>query len=99
MCIALFHSMETVPYATVCVWFIYIIVGELLSVWEERKVRLYGENSNVHRSHSQNDSGDLRGIAGGDDELGCLCGKAGTSRVCDGSTHSSGYVVNGMAAF
>ena len=50
----------------------------MLSVWEERKVRLYGEHSNVHQSHSQNDSGDLRGVAGGDGELGCLCGKAGT---------------------
>ena len=51
----------------------------MLSVWEERKVRLYGEHANVHQSHSQNDSGDLRGVAGGDGELGCLCGKAGTS--------------------
>ena len=50
----------------------------MLSVWEERKVRLYGEHANVHQSHSQNDSGDLRGVAGGDGELGCLCGKAGT---------------------
>ena len=53
----------------------------VLSVWEERKVRLYGEHANVHQSHSQNDSGDLRGVAGGDGELGCLCGKAGTS-IC-----------------
>ena len=44
----------------------------MLSVWEERKVRLY---ANIHQSHSQNDSG---GVAGGDGELGCLCGKAGT---------------------
>ena len=53
-------------------------------------------------SHSQNDSGDLRDFAGGDGELGCLCGKAGTSHLCDGSAHSSGCVVNGsnaMAAF
>ena len=35
----------------------------VLSVWE---VRLYGEHANVHQSHSQNDSGDLRGVAGGD---------------------------------
>ena len=31
-----------------------------------------------------------------------LCGKAGTSHLCDGSAHSSGCVVNGsnsMAAF
>ena len=57
---------------------------------------VYGsENSTVHQSHSQNDSGDLRGVTGGDGKLGCLCGKAGTSRVCDGSTHSSGCVVNG----
>ena len=44
----------------------------------------------------------LRGVAGGDGELGCLCGKAGTSHLCDGSTHSSGCTVNGsnaMAAF
>ena len=67
----------------------------VLSVWEERKVRLYGEHANVHQSHSQNDSGDLRGVAGGDGELGCLCGKAGTSHLCDGSAHSSGCVVNG----
>ena len=75
----------------------------VLSVWEERKVRLYGEHSkNIHQSRSRNDSGDLRGVAGGDGELGCLCGKAGTSHLCAGSAHSSGSVVNGsnpMAAF
>ena len=54
--------------------------------------------ANVHQSHSQNDSGDLRGVAGGDGELGCLCGKAGTSHLCDGSAHSSGCVVNGSNA-
>ena len=37
------------------------------------------------------DSGDLRGVAGGDGELGCLCGEAGTSHLCDGSAHSSGW--------
>ena len=52
----------------------------------------------VHQSHSQNDSGDLRGVAGGDGELGCLCGKAGTSHLCDGSAYSSGCVVNGSNA-
>ena len=31
-------------------------------------------------------------------ELGCLCGKAGTSHLCDGSAHSSGCVVNGSNA-
>ena len=72
-----------------------LIKDFVLSVWEERKVRLYGENANVHQSHSQNDSGDLRGVAGGDGELGCLCGKAGTSHLCDGSAHSSGCMVNG----
>ena len=72
-----------------------LIKDFVLSVWEERKVRLYGEHTNVHQSHSQNDSGDLRGVAGGDGELGCLCGKAGTSHLCDGSAHSSGCVVNG----
>ena len=50
------------------------------------------------QSHSQNDSGDLRGVAGGDGELGCLCCKAGTSHLCDGSAHSSGCVVNGSNA-
>ena len=40
-----------------------------------KEVRLYGENSNVHQFHSQNDSGDLRGVAGGDGKLECLCGK------------------------
>ena len=54
-----------------------------------------GENSSVHQSRSQNDSGDLWGVAGRDGELGCLCGKAGTSHLCDGSTHSSGCVVYG----
>ena len=78
--------------------FCILIVTLVLSVWEERKVRLYGEHANVHQSHSQNDSGDLRGVAGGDGELGCLCGKAGTSHLCDGSAHSSGCVVNAMAA-
>ena len=79
-----------------------LIKDFVLSVWEERKVRLYGEHANVHQSHSQNDSGDLRGVAGGDGELGYLCGKAGTGHLCDGSAHSSGCVVNGsnaMAAF
>ena len=33
-----------------------------------------------------------------DGELGCLCGKAGTSHLCDGSTHSSGCMVNGPNA-
>ena len=75
-----------------------LIKDFVLSVWEERKVRLYGEHANVHQSHSQNDSGDLRGVAGGDGELGCLCGKAGTSHLCDGSPHSSGCVVNGSNA-
>ena len=37
-------------------------------------------------------------VAGGDGELGCLCGKAGTSHLCDGSAHSSGCVVNGSNA-
>ena len=44
----------------------------------------------------------ILGVAGGDGELGCLCGEAGTSHLCDGSAHSSGCVVNGsdaMAAF
>ena len=79
-----------------------LIKDFVLSVWEERKARLYGEHANVHQSHSQNDSGDLRGVTGGDGELGCLCGKAGTGHLCDGSAHSSGCVVNGsnaMAAF
>ena len=71
----------------------------VLSVWEERKVRLYGEHANVHQSHSQNDSGDLRGVAGGDGELGCLCGKAGTGHLCDGSAHSPGCVVNGLLSY
>ena len=64
---------------------------------EERKVGLhnYGENANVHQSHSQNDSGDLRGVGGGDGKLGCLCGKACTSHLCDRSAHSSGCMVNG----
>ena len=76
-----------------------LIKDFVLRVWEERKVRLYGKHTNVHQSHSQNDSGDLRGVARGDGELGCLCGKAGTSHLCDGSAHSSGRVVNAMAAF
>ena len=69
-----------------------LIKDFVLGVWE---VRLYGEHANIHQSHSQNDSGDLSGVAGGDGELGCLCGKAGTNHLCDGSAHSSGCVVNG----
>ena len=34
----------------------------MLSVWEERKVRLYGEHTNVHQSHSQSDSGDRQRV-------------------------------------
>ena len=45
------------------------------------------------------DSGDLRGVAGDDGELGCLCGKAGTSHLCNGSAHSSGCMVNGSNMF
>ena len=45
-----------------------LITDFVLSVWE---LGYYGEHANVH---SQNDSGDLRGVAGGDGELGCLCG-------------------------
>ena len=66
-----------------------LIKDFVLSVWEERKVRLYGEHANVHQSHSQNDSGD--------GELGCLYGKAGTSHLRDGSAHSSGCVVNDVS--
>ena len=58
----------------------YIHVHKVVS----RTVYLYSY------THSQNDSGDLRGVAGGDGELGCLCGKAGTSHLCNGSAHSSG---------
>ena len=65
---------------------------------ELRDCVMVKEHTNVHQSHSQNDSGDLRGVAGGDGELGCLCGKAGTSHLCDGSAHSSGCVVNGSNA-
>ena len=46
-----------------------LIKDFVISVWEERKVRLYGEHANVHQSHSQNDSGDLRDVAGGDGDL------------------------------
>ena len=69
----------------------------MLSVWEERKVRFYGEHANVHQSHSQNDWGS-EGCRRRDGELGCLCGKAGTGHLCDGSAHSSGCVVNGSNA-
>ena len=56
-------------------------------------VRLYGEHANVHQSHSQNDSGDLRGVAGRDGELGCLCGKAPVFCVMAPPIHLG--VVNG----
>ena len=46
-----------------------LIKDFVLSVWEERKVMLYGEHANVHQSHSQNDSGDLRGVVGGNGEF------------------------------
>ena len=39
------------------------LIDFVLSVWEER---LCDEHTNAHQSHSQNDSGDLRGVAGGD---------------------------------
>ena len=58
-----------------------LIKDFVLNVWKERKVKLYGEQANIHQSHSQNYSGDMRGVAGGDGELGCLCGKAGTSHL------------------
>ena len=37
--------------------FLSLIKDVVLGVWEERKVRLYGEHSNVHQSHSRNASG------------------------------------------
>ena len=55
--------------------------------------RLIGKNTGVH---SQNDSGDLRDVTRVNGKLGCLCGKAGTSHVCDGSAHSSGCMANGL---
>ena len=54
---------------------------------------MHGRKTNVHQSRSQNDSGDLRGVARGDGKLECLCGKAGTSHLCDGSAHSSGHSI------
>ena len=70
------------------------------SLWLSQQCYLHFVPRVLHFSaiHSQNDSGDLRGVAGGDGELGCLCGKAGTSHLCDGSAHSSGCVVNGSNA-
>ena len=50
-----------------------LIKDFVLSVWEER---VYGEHANVHQSHSQNDSGDLGGVAGGDGELGYVVRQA-----------------------
>ena len=47
----------------------------------------------IYQSHSQHDSWDLRGVAGGDGKLECLCGKAGASCVRD--AHSSGCMVYG----
>ena len=38
------------------------------------------------------------GVAGGDGELGCLCGKAGTSHLCDGSANSSDFTLYITAA-
>ena len=57
-------------------------------------------DSSVHKDEGLDNTmyWDLRGVAGGDGELGCLCGKAGTSHLCDGSAHSSGCVVNGSNA-
>ena len=37
----------------------------VLSVWEERKVRLYSENCNVHQSRSQNASVQIENSLGG----------------------------------
>ena len=57
----------------------------MLSVWEVRKVRLYGEHANVHQSRSQNDSGDLRGVAGGDSV--CVVRQAPVICVMDPPIH------------
>ena len=38
------------------------------------------------------------GVAGGYGKLGCLCGKADTSHLCDGSANLSGCMVNGSNA-
>ena len=44
--------------------------------------QLHGRSAITDVVSAQDDSGDLRGVAGGDGELGCLCGKAGTSVIC-----------------
>ena len=45
----------------------------------QRPLANHGQNSLAFLkcpfTHSQNDPGDLRGVAGGDGELGCLCGE------------------------
>ena len=80
----------------------YVLGSE---VWEEYSSGLLGSktlclvygymaNTLMFTSLILRMTGDLRGVAGGDGELGCLCGKAGTSHLCDGSAHSSGCVVN-----
>ena len=74
---------------------ILVVVEFTKTLYLEERKDNYGENANVHQSHSQNDSGDLRGVGGGDGKLGCLCGKACTSHLCDRSAHSSGCMVNG----
>ena len=68
----------------------------LLSLINYGDLRGVGQNdSGDLRGVGQNDSGDLRGVGGGDGKLGCLCGKACTSHLCDCSAHSSGCMVNG----
>ena len=60
--------------------------------------QLHGCSAITDVVSAQNDSGDLRGVAGGDGELGCLCGKAGTSHLCDGSANSSDFTLYITAA-
>ena len=56
-----------------------LVLHILLSIWKRRSGYMYRYvEICVHQSHS---CGDLRGVTGGDDKLGCLSCKAGTNRV------------------
>ena len=53
------------------------------------------KNSNVHQYHSQNASGDLRGVPGGGGTYKGVCRVCVCVCVCnDGSAHSSECVVH-----
>lgn len=83
---------------------LHIVKDYIVEVWEERKIRLYGDDSCASQSHSQFSTGDP-GVAGRSGKEMCQGGKPDTGKLyttpigvhacC--SAHDNGCVVNGLS--